>query len=135
MKQAFYIFGFLLAVLMLPGGKTASGETGKACAPLAGSTVVEKDARKDMHAQIAVLSKELKNNNLLTPRRTLPTFTQSSSIKHFSGIQRILQHFRLRSGNIQAKVQERESYINTIHFSSLFCSMARHVFVMRKLLI
>lgn len=129
-----YILGILIALLFFSIEK--NGEKSNACTALTTSeAVVQKEACSDMQTQIAVLSKDLKDNHLLTPRRTFTSVTQNITIREYDGVSRILQYFRLKGGNILEKVQEKETYTQTIYFSTLFCRMAHHVFVMRKLLI
>lgn len=134
MKRVLYILGILTALLLFSPEESFTGN-GDAMAVKTERSVVEKDARSDMQTQIAVLSKDLKSNNLLTPRRTLPSFTQSTTIREYDGVQRIQQYFRLKGGNVLVKVLERETDTQTIHYSTLLCSKAHHVFALRKLLI
>ena len=133
-KRVMYILGILTALLLFSPEESLTGSSDVAAVNTE-KAVVEKDARSDMQTQIAVLSKEMKSNNLLTPRRTLPSFTQSTTIRQYDGVQRILQYFRLKGGNTLVKVLEHETDTQTIYFSTLCCNKAHHVFALRKLLI
>lgn len=134
MKQILYIAGFLMAWLFFsPKDELQGGKEG--AMPFV-ETVMEENAHSDMQQQIAVLSKDLKNNNLLTPRRTFQSPTQGTTIRLYDNSScRVIHYCRLKGENLLAKLQEQAAFRLSADCSTLFCSKAHHVFALRKLLI
>lgn len=92
-----------------------------------------EQANREQH--IAILKDDLKNSNLLSPRRTLQSVSSQFHIRSQSQTEKNIQYFRLKGYDLMAKLLEEESITHHINYSTLLCRNGYHVFALRKLLI
>lgn len=97
--------------------------------------VMKEKGSADIQYYLNVLSSDLKGSNGLTSRRTVQSTNYTFNVRTLKVAERMLQDIRLKEANALRKVSENVSECQTINLSTLFCRMAQHVFVLRKLII
>lgn len=125
--------GLLLAVwLFIPSEDLNSEEMARF-----GSEAVmkEKKASEDTQQRIETLSKDLRGNNFLTPRRNVQPTGSFQHIRVVKQAERILQEIRLKESEQLRKVSEFLSTCQTINHSTLLVRNRYHILTLRKLLI
>lgn len=132
MKNILFILTLLLgALLFSPQEEIESNEM----AVSKKESVMKEKGSADIQYYLNVLSSDLKGSNGLTSRRTVQSTNYTFNVRTLKVAERILQDIRLKEANALRKVSENVSECQTINLSTLFCRMAQHVFVLRKLII
>lgn len=132
MKQFLYIIGFLVAILLL------SPSEKKGIVPAftqEKETVMEETEQANREQHLAILKDDMKNSNLLSPRRTFQNVSYSFNLRTQSQIVKTIQYLRLKGYDLIAKLLENESITHHINYSTLLCRNGYHVLALRKLLI
>lgn len=133
-KQLLYIFGLLFALFLFPPEKALQNKEDVFLCNT--ETITKEDSSSDMQHQISILSNDLKSNNLLTPRRAFQISSNATSLRVLdTSTYRLIQYLRVKNLTNLSKTQEQSAFVRSVTCSSLFCSMAHHVFAMRKLII
>lgn len=132
MKNILFILTLLLgALLFSPQEEIESNEM----AVSQKEAVMKEKGSADIQYYLNVLSSDLKGSNGLTSRRTVQSTNYTFNVRTLKVAERMLQDIRLKEANALRKVSENVSECQTINLSTLFCRMAQHVFVLRKLII
>lgn len=132
MKNILFIMTLLLgALLFSPQEEIESNEM----AVSQKEAVMKEKGSADIQYYLTVLSSDLKGSNGLTSRRTVQSTNYTFNVRTLKVAERMLQDIRLKEANALRKVSENVSECQTINLSTLFCRMAQHVFVLRKLII
>lgn len=132
MKNILFILTILLgALLFSPQEEIESNEM----AVSKKESVMKEKGSADIQYYLNVLSSDLKGSNGLTSRRTVQSTNYTFNVRTLKVAERMLQDIRLKEANALRKVSENVSECQTINLSTLFCRMAQHVFVLRKLII
>lgn len=132
MKNILFILTLLLgALLFSPQEEIESNEM----AVSKKESVMKEKGSADIQYYLNVLSSDLKGSNGLTSRRTVQSTNYTFNVRTLKVAERMLQDIRLKEANALRKVSENVSECQTINLSTLFCRMAQHVFVLRKLII
>lgn len=132
-KQFLYIIGFLFALLLF----SPNDQKSDLCPTHLQETqsVMEETEQANREQHIAILKDDLKNSNLLSPRRTLQSVSSQFHIRSQSQTEKNIQYFRLKGYDLMAKLLEEKSITHHINYSTLLCRNGYHVFALRKLLI
>lgn len=134
MKQLLYIFGLLFALFLFPPEKALQNKEDVFLCNT--ETITKEDSSSDMQHQISILSNDLKSNNLLTPRRAFQISSNATSLRVLdTSTYRLIQYLRVKNLTNLSKTEEHSAFVRSVTCSSLFYSMAHHVFAMRKLII
>lgn len=133
MKQFLYIIGFLFTLLLLSPSEPKSN--GSPIHLQETQSVMEETETANREQHLAILKDDLKNSNLLSPRRTIQNFSSNFNIRFQSQTEKNIQYFRLKGYDLVAKLLEEKSIIHHINYSTLLCRNGYHIFALRKLLI
>lgn len=132
MKNFLYILTLLLGILLFSSQEEVESSDNVVSATEA---VMQEKSSADVQYYLAVLSTDLKESKGLTARRTVQLTNNTFHLRSLKLAEKVLQDIRLKEMNAQRKVLENVSQCQTINLSTLFCRMAQHVFVLRKLII
>ncbi len=95
-----------------------------------------KETGKALQEQyLTILTENIKNSNLLTPRRAISLLTFSINLRSQSHIGKAIQQLRLRGHDLMEKLSEEKSITHHINYSTLLCRNGYHILALRKLLI
>lgn len=134
MKQFLVIIGFVLSAVLFFNRNEKVQMFAMSIAQ-ANETVMEEPADHDMETCIAVLSSDLKNSNLLSPRRVVQTITYNFNLRTQNQVEKTYQFLRLKGHDLISRLLENVSITHHINYSALLTRNGYHVFALRKLLI
>ena len=97
--------------------------------------IVKENSTNDMQHKLETLSSDLKGSNLLTPRRTVQSSTNTVNIRLLKTEEKAFQFSYLKEVNLLRKVSEDVITYQTIKVSTLLSRMGYHVFALRKIII
>lgn len=135
MKNILLIIGLLIGLFLLSPDEGAYGNQEGLSASASEAVMKEKSSATDVQHHLEILSNELKDSNCLTPRRVLQTTSNASTFRIHHSVEKLLQAFRLRNTESLCRTAANLSVCQTNQISTLFCRMAQHVYVLRKLII
>ena len=134
MKQFVFLIGFIFSTMFFMADRENVGEHVSFYLQEE-QTVLEKEGINDIESCLAVLSEDLKNSNLLAPRRVIQTVTYNLNLRFQHQIVKVKQLLRLKEYNSITKLLEETSNFHHINFSALLSSNGYHIYALRKLLI
>lgn len=135
MKNILLIIGLLIGLFLFAPDEGAYGDREDGLASASEAVMKEKSSATDVQHHLEILSNELKDSNCLTPRRVLQTTSNASTFRIHHSVEKLLQAFRLRNTESLCRTTANLSVCQTSQISTLFCRMAQHVYVLRKLII
>ncbi len=134
MKQFVFLIGFLFSTIFFLADRENIGED-MTMYLHEEQTVLERDGINDIESCLAVLSEDLKNSNLLAPRRVIQTVTYNFNLRSQNQIVKIKQLLRLKEYNSITRLLEEISISHHINLSALLSLNGYHIYALRKLLI
>lgn len=134
MKQFLLVIGFVLGTVLF-FNQDEKAQPFDISSALAKEAVMEDSAGRDMETCLAVLTSDMKNSNLLSPRRVIQTITYSFNLRTQNQVEKTVQYLRLKGHDLISKLLEYNSITHHINYSALLTRNGYHVFALRKLLI
>lgn len=130
-----FVIGLLIGLFLFVSSEGSDGNPdGNVCLPT--ETVMKaKSSATDIQHCIETLSNELKESLFLTPRRTIQTTGQAFNLRIYHTVEKLSHVFRLKGMDAHYRISAHLSDCQTIHISTLFCRMGKHVYILRKLII
>lgn len=134
MKQFLLVIGFVLGTVLF-FNQDEKAQPFDISSALVKEAVMEDSAGRDMETCLAVLTSDMKNSNLLSPRRVIQTITYSFNLRTQNQVEKTVQYLRLKGHDLIFKLLENKSITLHINYSALLTRNGYHVFALRKLLI
>ncbi len=133
MKKMLFITGLLLAICVFTPHSEVN--TPIVSPTVKESVIKEKNDAEQMHLRIETLSKDLRNSNFLTPRRTVQPFSIAAQRQVISEIVRSIQDTQVKGADRLQKISESVSRLQAINLSALLTCMGYHVYALREIII
>lgn len=134
MKQFLLVIGFVLGTVLF-FNQSEKAQPFDVLSALTKEAVMEDSETKDMQTCLAVLTSDMKNSNLLSPRRVIQTITYNFNLRTQNPVEKTTQYLRLKGHDLISKLLEYSSITHHINYSALLTRNGYHVFALRKLLI
>lgn len=134
MKQFLLVIGFVLGTVLF-FNQDEKAQPLDVLSTLTKEAVMEDSETRDMQTCLAVLTSDMKNSNLLSPRRVIQTITYSFNLRTQNQVEKTVQYLRLKGHDLISKLLENNSITHHINYSALLARNGYHVFALRKLLI
>ncbi|MCD7978568.1 MAG: hypothetical protein LUG51_16045 [Tannerellaceae bacterium] len=96
---------------------------------------IMQDRSMDIPYRLEVLSKDMRSNNFLTPRRNVQSTNYHFNTRIMRHAVKLLYDIRIKGTGRLQKISEHISFCQTINYSSLLCRKGYHIYALRKLII
>ncbi|MCD7930065.1 MAG: hypothetical protein LUH15_01090 [Tannerellaceae bacterium] len=132
MKKILIILAFFCSFLLL--SSTEPSGSSKTAAPVSKEDVIKANTSTTQQS-IEILSKDLRSNKFLTPRRNVQVFNTSSHARVAQQINKLLRVLRVKGEDRLCKILEFNTYCQTVKLSTLLCRRGYHIYALRKIVI
>lgn len=133
MKQFLYIIGFIIATLLFVDNEEQQAFLSD-FRPKS-ETIMKEILEKNREQCMVVLSEDLKNGNLQTPRRVFQSSSSHFNVRIFTHTEKQIQYFKLKGCELLSKLSEVKAIAYYNNFTAIWRNKGLHVFALRKLLI
>lgn len=96
---------------------------------------MEETYEKNREQCLVILSEDLKNCDLQTPRRVVQYTSPHYSVRSITQSEKQIQYFKLKGCDLLSKLSEESATDHYNNYTALWRNKGLHVFALRKLLI